>query len=241
MEPEAIEQLSELRVLARFGDSITTDHISPAGAIGKNTPAGKYLLEHGVSISEFNTYGSRRGNHEVMMRGTFANIRIRNRIAPGTEGGYTTYWPTNEVMPIYDACMKYKEQKTGLLVLAGKDYGMGSSRDWAAKGPNLLGVKAVIAESYERIHRSNLVMMGVLPLQFLEGDTSDSLGLTGDESYEIQISDSVKPREIISVVAKTKSGSDIYFKTLVRFDSEIDVDYYRHGGILQMVLREKLK
>jgi aconitate hydratase len=176
-----------------------------------------------------------------MMRGTFANIRIRNRIAPGTEGGYTTYWPTNEVMPIYDACMKYKEENTGLLVLAGKDYGMGSSRDWAAKGPNLLGVKAVIAESYERIHRSNLVMMGVLPLQFLEGETSDSLGLTGDESYEIQISDSVKPREIISVVAKTKSGPEMYFKTLVRFDSEIDVDYYRHGGILQMVLREKLK
>jgi aconitate hydratase len=241
MEPKAIEQLSGLRVLAKFGDSITTDHISPAGAIGKNTPAGKYLLEQGVSISEFNTYGSRRGNHEVMMRGTFANIRIRNRIAPGTEGGYTTYWPTNEIMSIYDACRKYQAEKIGLVVLAGKDYGMGSSRDWAAKGPNLLGVKAVIAESYERIHRSNLVMMGVLPLQFLNSDTAESLGLEGDEIFEIQIDDSIRPRAIVPVIAKTKDGSEINFKAIVRFDSEIDVDYYRHGGILPMVLREKLK
>ncbi|MHB8131880.1 MAG: aconitate hydratase AcnA, partial [Mobilitalea sp.] len=180
MEPEAIEPLTGLKVLAKFGDSITTDHISPAGAIGKNTPAGKYLIERGVEVADFNTYGSRRGNHEVMMRGTFANIRIRNRIALGTEGGYTTYWPTKEVMPIYDACMKYKEHSIGLVVLAGKDYGMGSSRDWAAKGPSLLGVKAVLAKSYERIHRSNLVMMGILPLQFVEGESVESLELTGE-------------------------------------------------------------
>src|SRR5699024_8420453 len=169
-EPADIEQLKGLRVIGKFGDSITTDHISPAGAIGKDTPAGLYLRENGVEPRDFNSYGSRRGNHEVMMRGTFANIRIRNQIAPGTEGGFTTYWPTGEVMPMYDACMKYKEDGTGLVVLAGKDYGMGSSRDWAAKGTNLLGIKTVIAESYERIHRSNLVMMGVLPLQFMEGD-----------------------------------------------------------------------
>jgi aconitate hydratase len=175
-----------------------------------------------------------------MMRGTFANIRIRNQIAPGTEGGYTTYWPTKEVMPIYDACMKYKEDGTGLVVLAGKDYGMGSSRDWAAKGPSLLGVKVVIAESYERIHRSNLVMMGVLPLQFMNGENADSLGLTGEETIEVQMNDNVKPRDIISVTAQRKDGSTIQFETIVRFDSEVDVDYYRNGGILQMVLRQKL-
>ena len=240
MEPEAIETLSGLKVLAKFGDSITTDHISPAGAIGKNTPAGKYLIERGVKVANFNTYGSRRGNHEVMMRGTFANIRIRNRIALGTEGGYTTYWPTKEVMPIYDACMKYKEQKIGLVVLAGKDYGMGSSRDWAAKGPSLLGVKAVLAKSYERIHRSNLVMMGILPLQFVEGESVESLDLTGEETFEIKLEDSVKPREVITVIARGKDKVK-EFQALVRFDSEIDVDYYRHGGILQMVLRQKLK
>ncbi|NLP34739.1 MAG: aconitate hydratase AcnA [Clostridiales bacterium] len=239
-EPEAISKLSNLKVLAKFGDSITTDHISPAGAIGKNSPAGKYLSEHGVKVSEFNTYGSRRGNHEVMMRGTFANIRIRNQVAPGTEGGYTTYWPTKEVMPIFDACMKYKEDNTGLVVLAGKDYGMGSSRDWAAKGPSLLGVNVVIAESYERIHRSNLVMMGILPLQFKDGENADSLGLTGEETIEVQIDDSVKPRDIITVTASREDGSTIQFETIARFDSEVDVDYYRNGGILQMVLREKM-
>ncbi|MBH1941383.1 aconitate hydratase AcnA [Mobilitalea sibirica] len=239
-EPGNIKSLSELRVIAKFGDSITTDHISPAGAIGKNTPAGKYLMEHGVKNTEFNTYGSRRGNHEVMMRGTFANIRIRNRIAPETEGGFTTYWPTGEVMPIYDACMKYKETGTGLVVLAGKDYGMGSSRDWAAKGPSLLGVKVVIAESFERIHRSNLVMMGVLPLQFTEGQSAESLGLTGDEVYEVKLKDTVKPRDTIQVTAKTSEGKSIVFDTIARFDSAVDVDYYRHGGILQMVLRQKL-
>lgn len=239
-EPEAIDKLSDLRVIAKFGDSITTDHISPAGAIGKNSPAGQYLLDKGIKVSQFNTYGSRRGNHEVMRRGTFANIRIRNIIAPGTEGGYTTYYPTGEVMTIFDACMKYKESGTGLVVLAGKDYGMGSSRDWAAKGPSLLGVKVVIAESYERIHRSNLVMMGILPLQYLDGETADSLGLTGEETFEVLIDDNVRPREEITVIAKAKDGSRTEFKARARFDSEVDVDYYRHGGILQMVLREKI-
>ncbi|HHX11262.1 MAG TPA: aconitate hydratase AcnA, partial [Clostridiales bacterium] len=239
-EPEAIDKLSDLRVIAKFGDSITTDHISPAGAIGKNSPAGQYLLDKGIKVSQFNTYGSRRGNHEVMMRGTFANIRIRNIIAPGTEGGYTTYYPTGELTTIFDACMKYKESGTGLVVLAGKDYGMGSSRDWAAKGPSLLGVKVVIAESYERIHRSNLVMMGILPLQYLDGETADSLGLTGEETFEVLIDDNVRPREVITVIAKAKDGSRTEFKARARFDSEVDVDYYRHGGILQMVLREKI-
>lgn len=240
-EPGTISRLEGLRVLAKFGDSITTDHISPAGAIGKNTPAGKYLIEHGIEPKDFNTYGSRRGNHEVMMRGTFANIRIRNKIAPGTEGGYTTYWPTGEVMPIYDACMKYQENNTGLLVIAGKDYGMGSSRDWAAKGPSLLGVKAVIAESYERIHRSNLVMMGILPLQFIDGQNAESLGLSGEETYQIAIEDTVRPREILTVTALGTDGKTTEFRVLVRFDSEVDVDYYRHGGILPMVLRQKLR
>ncbi len=240
MEPEEIKALSGLRVLAKFGDSITTDHISPAGAIGKNTPAGKYLMEHGVQAQNFNTYGARRGNHEVMMRGTFANIRIRNQMVPEVEGGYTFYWPTGEILSIFDACMKYQEQKTGLVVLAGKDYGMGSSRDWAAKGPSLLGVKAIIAESYERIHRSNLVMMGILPLQFMEGENADTLGLTGEETLEINIEDTVKPRQLITVTANKKTDQAVEFNALVRFDSDIDVHYYRHGGILKMVLRQKL-
>ena len=239
-EPKAIETLADLRVVAKFADSITTDHISPAGAIGKDTPAGKYLRENGVEPRNFNSYGSRRGNHEVMMRGTFANIRIRNQVAPGTTGGYTTYWPTGETMAIYDAAMKYQEQGTGLVVLAGKDYGMGSSRDWAAKGTFLLGIKTVIAESYERIHRSNLVMMGVLPLQFINGENAESLGLTGRETISVNLTDDVKPRDLLTVTAVAEDGSVKEFKALVRFDSEVEVDYYRHGGILQMVLRRKL-
>ncbi len=238
-EPGAIQTLENMRVMAKFGDSITTDHISPAGSIGKDTPAAKYLIENGVAIRDFNSYGSRRGNHEVMMRGTFANIRIRNQIAPGTEGGFTTYWPTGEVEYIYDACMKYKEAGTGLVVLAGNDYGMGSSRDWAAKGTFLLGVKTVIAQSYERIHRSNLVMMGVLPLQFMAGDSADSLGLKGDETISVNLTDDVKPRDILTVTAVSPDGTTKEFKALARFDSEVEVDYYRNGGILQMVLRNK--
>ncbi|MGG3798431.1 aconitate hydratase AcnA [Metabacillus fastidiosus] len=240
-EPGKVEALQDLRVIAKFGDSVTTDHISPAGAIGKDTPAGRYLQENGVTPREFNSYGSRRGNHEVMMRGTFANIRIRNQIAPGTEGGFTTYWPTGEVTSIYDACMKYKENGTGLVVFAGQDYGMGSSRDWAAKGPNLLGVKTVIAESFERIHRSNLVLMGVLPLQFKDGENAETLGLTGKETVSVEIDETVKPRDFVKVTAVDENGTKKEFEVLVRFDSEVEIDYYRHGGILQMVLRDKLK
>ncbi|MFD2616781.1 aconitate hydratase AcnA [Terrilactibacillus laevilacticus] len=239
-EPSKIQSLKNLRVIGKFGDSVTTDHISPAGAIAKNSPAGQYLLAKGVSTRNFNSYGSRRGNHEIMMRGTFANVRIRNQIAPGTEGGYTTYWPTGEVMSIYDAAMKYKESGTGLVVFAGSDYGMGSSRDWAAKGPNLLGVKTVIAESYERIHRSNLVMMGILPLQFKAGENAGSLGLTGEEIIEIDIDENIKPGKEVNVTAISE-GKEKKFSVIARFDSDVEIDYYRHGGILQMVLRRKLE
>ncbi|MBC1603659.1 aconitate hydratase AcnA [Paenilisteria rocourtiae] len=243
LSPEAgtVEALHGLRVIGKFGDSVTTDHISPAGAIGKDTPAGKYLQAHGVAIRDFNSYGSRRGHHDVMMRGTFANIRIRNQVAPGTEGGYTTYWPTEEVMPIYDASMKYQESGTGLVVLTGDDYGMGSSRDWAAKGTNLLGIKTVIAKSYERIHRSNLAMMGVLPLQFKAGESADSLGLTGRETISVAIDETVSPLDYVTVTAVAEDGSHKTFEVLVRFDSDVEIDYYRHGGILPMVLRGKLK
>ncbi|GMG74063.1 MULTISPECIES: aconitate hydratase AcnA [Priestia] len=240
-EPGEVEALNDLRVVAKFGDSVTTDHISPAGSIAKTSPAGLYLQENGVEPKDFNSYGSRRGNHEVMMRGTFANIRIKNQVAPGTEGGWTTYWPTNDVMSIYDACMKYKEQGTGLVVLAGKDYGMGSSRDWAAKGTNLLGIKTVIAESFERIHRSNLVLMGVLPLQFKDGESADTLGLTGKETIAVAVDETVKPRDLVKVTATDEAGNKKEFEVLVRFDSEVEIDYYRHGGILQMVLRDKLQ
>ncbi|AXI29584.1 aconitate hydratase 1 [Priestia megaterium] len=240
-EPGEVEPLNDLRVVAKFGDSVTTDHISPAGSIAKTSPAGLYLQENGVEPKDFNSYGSRRGNHEVMMRGTFANIRIKNQVAPGTEGGWTTYWPTNDVMSIYDACMKYKEQDTGLVVLAGKDYGMGSSRDWAAKGTNLLGIKTVIAESFERIHRSNLVLMGVLPLQFKDGESADTLGLTGKETIAVAVDETVKPRDLVKVTATDEAGNKKEFEVLVRFDSEVEIDYYRHGGILQMVLRDKLQ
>lgn len=239
-EAGKVEALNNLRVIGKFGDSVTTDHISPAGAIAKDMPAGKYLQEKGVSPRNFNSYGSRRGNHEVMMRGTFANIRIRNQIAPGTEGGYTTYWPTGEVMPIYDAAMKYQENGTGLAVLAGKDYGMGSSRDWAAKGTNLLGIKMVIAESFERIHRSNLVMMGVLPLEFEKGQSAEKLGLSGKETFNLEIGENVKPHDLVKVTATDENGKTTEFNVVVRFDSEVEIDYYRHGGILQMVLRNKL-
>ncbi|MBU9712384.1 aconitate hydratase AcnA [Evansella tamaricis] len=240
-EPEDVQALTGLRAVAKLGDSVTTDHISPAGSIAKDSPAGKYLMEKGLIPSQFNSYGSRRGNHEVMMRGTFANIRIKNQLAPGTEGGYTTYWPTGEVMAIYDAAMKYKQENTGLVVLAGNDYGMGSSRDWAAKGTNLLGIKTVIAASFERIHRSNLVLMGVLPLQFKDGENADTLGLTGKEQFDVQITNDVQPRDHVMVVATDlESGKKTTFEVLARFDSEVEIDYYRHGGILQMVLRNAL-
>ncbi|WP_026695803.1 aconitate hydratase AcnA [Peribacillus kribbensis] len=240
-DPEEVKPLNSLKVVAKFGDSVTTDHISPAGAIGKDTPAGLYLRANGVQPRDFNSYGSRRGNHEVMMRGTFANIRIKNQVAPGTEGGYTTYWPTGDVMSIYDACMKYQQDGTGLIVIAGKDYGMGSSRDWAAKGTNLLGIKTVLAESFERIHRSNLVLMGVLPLQFKAGENAETLGLTGKETISVQLDEKVRPRDLLKVTATDEAGNTKEFEVLVRFDSEVEIEYYRHGGILQMVLRQKLQ
>jgi aconitate hydratase len=238
-EPETIEDVEGARVLAVLGDSVTTDHISPAGSIKRNSPAGKYLTEHGVDPKEFNSYGSRRGNHEVMMRGTFANIRLRNQLAPGTEGGVTLYLEGSddgEEMSIYDASMRYQEAGVPLIVLAGKEYGSGSSRDWAAKGTKLLGVRAVIAESFERIHRSNLVGMGVLPLQFSDGDTAESLGLTGRETFAIaglSEGDEV-PREL------TVKADDKEFTVRVRIDTPKEQRYYRHGGILQFVLRELL-
>lgn len=238
-EPEDIKDITGAKALALLGDSVTTDHISPAGSIAENSPAGIYLKNNGVERKDFNSYGSRRGNHEVMMRGTFANIRIRNQMAPGTEGGVTTYLPTNEVMPIYDAAMKYKEQGTPLVVMAGKEYGTGSSRDWAAKGSNLLGIKAVIAESFERIHRSNLVGMGVLPLQFEEGTSWESLGITGKETFNIRgLSNDVKPGQTIEVEAVREDGTSFTFNTICRLDSMVDIDYYRNGGILQTVLRQ---
>ena len=241
-EPGDIADITGARVLALLGDSITTDHISPAGSIRTDSPAGKYLIERGVKREDFNSYGSRRGNHEVMMRGTFANIRIRNQVAPGTEGGVTKYLPTDEVMPIYDAAMKYKEDGTNLIVIAGKEYGTGSSRDWAAKGTYLLGVKAVIAESFERIHRSNLVGMGVLPLQFQNGQSWQSLGITGREKFDIKgLGNDIKPGQTVTVTATREDGTTFEFPVTVRLDSLVEIDYYRNGGILQTVLRQMLK
>lgn len=233
----SIKPLENLSVLAKFGDSVTTDHISPAGNIARLSPAARYLEENGIVYKDFNSYGSRRGNHEVMMRGTFANIRIKNELAAGKIGGWTRVG--DEILPIYDAAMRYKEAGVGSIVIAGKDYGMGSSRDWAAKGSSLLGVKAVLAESFERIHRSNLVMMGVLPLQFLEGQSAESLGLTGHESYTIDLPEDVGVGQIVTVHAQTDDVTK-EFQALVRFDAEADIRYYRHGGILPMVVRKKL-
>ncbi len=234
-----VRDIQGARVMAVLGQSVTTDHISPAGAIPKREPAGRYLQENGVSVLDFNTFGSRRGNHEVMMRGTFGNVRIKNLLLDGKEGGYTIHFPTDEVMPIYDACMKYQEAGTPLVVLAGKEYGTGSSRDWAAKGTLLLGVRAVIAESYERIHRSNLVGMGVLPLEFLEGDSTETLGLTGREVFDITgVADGLAPGELVQVTATRDDGATTNFKVRVRLDSDVDVEYYRNGGILNTVLRK---
>lgn len=241
MDKIEIRKLENQRVLGKFKDSITTDHISPVGSIAKDSPAGRYLIEHGVEPKDFNSYGSRRGHHEVMIRGTFSNIRLSNDLADGKEGGFTKFIPSNEIMTIYDASNRYKENGTGLIILAGEDYGMGSSRDWAAKGTKLLGVNAVIAKSFERIHRSNLIMMGVLPLQFMDGEDADTIGISGLEEYSINIDDSVKPNHIIEVEAKDSTGTIKRFRVKVRFESEIEIDYYRNNGILPMVLREKLK
>lgn len=236
---EPIQPISGARCLALLGDSVTTDHISPAGAIAKDTPGGQFLLSQGVEQKDFNSYGSRRGNDRVMLRGTFANIRIRNQLAPGTEGGYTRYLPTGEVEFIYDAAMKYKETGTPLVILAGTEYGTGSSRDWAAKGTMLMGVKAVIAASYERIHRSNLVGMGVLPLEFKDGGTWESLGLTGEETFDFpSLNDDLVPRSEIEVIATKPDGTVTKFPAVVRIDTPVEMEYYRNGGILQTVLRK---
>lgn len=241
-EVGSIDEIKGARILALLGDSVTTDHISPAGSIANTSPAGKYLRARGVERKDFNSYGSRRGNHEVMMRGTFANIRIRNQVVPETEGGVTKYVPTGETMPIYDAAMKYKETNTPLVVFAGKEYGTGSSRDWAAKGTNLLGVKAVIAESFERIHRSNLVGMGVLPLQFREGQSWKNLGIKGDETIDILgLSDDIQPGQTLKVVVTRPDGFTFDFEVVARIDSQVEIDYYKNGGILQTVLRNFIK
>jgi len=238
--PAALADIHGARVLAVLGDSVTTDHISPAGSIAIDSPAGKYLIANGVKPHEFNSYGARRGNHEVMMRGTFANIRLRNQLAPGTEGCWTHFLPGNEKMTIYDAAVKYREAGVPLIVIAGKEYGSGSSRDWAAKGTRLLGVRAVIAESYERIHRSNLVGMGVLPLEFKTGESRESLGLTGQEVFEIEGVASLSPKKTITVRAESDDGSVKTFTAIARVDTPEEVSYYHHGGILQYVLRQML-
>ncbi|RBW49148.1 aconitate hydratase AcnA [Marinobacter sp. F3R11] len=241
-EPEPIEDIEDARILALLGDSVTTDHISPAGSFKADSPAGRYLQEHGVAPKDFNSYGSRRGNHEVMMRGTFANVRIRNEMLENVEGGFTKFVPTREQMPIYDAAMKYQEQGTPLVVIAGKEYGTGSSRDWAAKGTRLLGVRAVVAESYERIHRSNLIGMGVMPLQFAEGTDRKSLRLTGEETISIKgLSGDIKPGQTLTMTVVYKDGTTASCELRSRIDTANEAVYFRHGGILHYVVREMLK
>ncbi len=240
-ETSPIDEIKNARVLLKLGESITTDHISPAGAFPASGSAGQYLIQNNVVQREFNSFGSRRGNHEVMMRGTFANVRIRNQLAPETEGGFTRFFNTGEIMSVYDAAMEYSKEGTPLVVLAGGQYGTGSSRDWAAKGTFLLGVKAVIATSYERIHRSNLVGMGVLPLCFKDGENADSLGLDGTESFDIPISDGVMPLQTLNVRAKRDDGTFTEFETIVRLDTPVEIEYYRNGGILHTVLRKMVE
>jgi aconitate hydratase len=241
--PGAVEDIKGARVLAWLGDSVTTDHISPAGSIKQNGPAGKYLTEHGVKPFDFNSYGSRRGNHEVMVRGTFANVRLRNKLAPGTEGGVTRLLPEGEGMSIYDASVEYAKRGTPLCIIAGKEYGSGSSRDWAAKGPRLLGIRFVIAESYERIHRSNLVGMGILPLEFEAGKNAESLGLTGEETYDIvgfkeRLDKKFENGRTVAVVATAPDGKKKTFEARIRIDTPQEILYYKNGGILQYVLRQ---
>ncbi|HQN39402.1 MAG TPA: aconitate hydratase AcnA [Thermoanaerobaculia bacterium] len=246
LAPPPVADLAGARVLALFGDSITTDHISPAGAIKADSPAGRYLVGHGVPPAEFNSYGSRRGNHEVMVRGTFANIRLRNRLVPGVEGGFTRHLPGGVTMSIYDAAEQYRQEGVPLVILAGKEYGSGSSRDWAAKGPRLLGVRVVVAESFERIHRSNLIGMGILPLEFPAGESAASLGLTGEEVFAVEgiaagVASGFAAGREVTVVARREDGSEVRFAARVRLDTPKEVDYYRHGGILQYVLRQLLQ
>ncbi|MGH9732270.1 MAG: aconitate hydratase AcnA, partial [Candidatus Acidiferrales bacterium] len=239
VKPGPLADLRGMRVLALLGDSVTTDHISPAGSIPADSPAGKYLIAHGVQPKDFNSYGARRGNHEVMMRGTFANIRLRNQLAPGTEGGWTLHQPSAEKMTIFDAAEKYHAEGVPLLVIAGKEYGAGSSRDWAAKGTLLLGARAVLAESFERIHRSNLIGMGVLPLEFQDGETAKSVGLTGHETFDVEgLAEQSKPRKILRVRARDAAGKEKSFSAVARIDTPVEAAYFQHGGILRYVLRQ---
>jgi aconitate hydratase len=240
LQPGGIAEIKGARALAIFGDSVTTDHISPAGSIKKTSPAGKYLVEHGVEAADFNSYGSRRGNDRVMTRGTFANVRIKNLMVPGVEGGVTKFQPVGTQMSIYDAAIEYAKAKTPLMVFAGQEYGTGSSRDWAAKGTNLLGVKAVVAQSFERIHRSNLVGMGVLPLQFKDGTTAQSLKLDGTETYDIAGLDdaNLKPQQDLALRITRQDGGVEEVPVRCRIDTPIEIDYYQHGGILPFVLRQ---
>jgi aconitate hydratase len=236
MTPGSTGSIIGAKILGIFGDSVTTDHISPAGSIKPTSPAGIFLQEHDVAVADFNSYGARRGNHEVMMRGTFANVRIKNLLVPGSEGGVTRY--KNEVIPIYEAAMRHIAEGTPTVVFGGEEYGTGSSRDWAAKGTQLLGVKAVIARSFERIHRSNLVGMGVLPLQFLGADSAQSLGLNGDETIDVLLTDEIRPQQELQMVIRKPDGSQTQIAVRSRIDTAIEVDYYKHGGILPYVLRE---
>ncbi|MBH97241.1 MAG: aconitate hydratase, partial [Rhodospirillaceae bacterium] len=237
LKPEPISDIQNAHVLAMLGDSVTTDHISPAGAIASNGPAADYLRSLGVEQKDFNSYGSRRGNHEVMMRGTFANIRLRNQLAPGTEGGWTTHIPSGEQVSIFEASKRYASENIPLLVIGGKEYGSGSSRDWAAKGTQLLGVKAVLVESYERIHRSNLIGMGVLPLQFMDGENASTLGITGEETFEIKGIDGGMAKQV-NVIATKNNAIKVSFNAQVRIDTPKEQAYFMNGGILQYVLRE---
>jgi aconitate hydratase len=237
-EPAPIGDVVDARALAMLGDSVTTDHISPAGSIPRTSPAGEWLTAHGVETRDFNSYGSRRGHHEVMMRGTFANIRLHNLLTPDQEGNVTEHLPSGERMSIFEAAARYRADGTPLILLAGREYGSGSSRDWAAKGPYLLGVRAVIAESYERIHRSNLVGMGILPLQYLPSQNASSLGLTGREIFAINgLSEGLRPRQELTVTARDEAGSEHRFQAIARLDGQVDVEYHRNGGVLQTVLR----
>jgi len=241
MDVGKIDNIVGARALGIFGDSVTTDHISPAGAIKATSPAGEYLKSRGIRPEDFNSYGSRRGNDLVMTRGTFANVRIKNLMVPGTEGGVTRHFPDGETMSIFDAAMKYQKENVPLVILAGTEYGTGSSRDWAAKGTRLLGVKAVVATSFERIHRSNLVGMGVLPLQFLDGVTAQSLGLDGSQTFSIDgLSDAIQPSQRLTMEIESRKGEKRYVSVKLRIDTPIEVDYYRHGGILPFVLRQLL-
>src|SRR5258706_6732420 len=246
MQPGGIRKIAGARALGIFGDSVTTDHISPAGSIKDTSPAGKYLIANGVSKADFNSYGARRGNHEVMMRGTFANVRIKNLMVPlkadgsRIEGGITVLEPSGEQLSIYDAAMKYVAQGTPTVVFGGEEYGTGSSRDWAAKGTQLLGLKAVIARSFERIHRSNLVGMGVLPLQFTGADSAQSLGITGDETIDVMLPADIQPQQEMQLKIRKPDGSEKQITVKSRIDTAIEVEYYRHGGILPYVLRENI-